>query len=308
MSAINGYVNLAQLSFVDAVASEHSFTAAAAKCHVTQPTLSNGIRQLEEELGGRLFERTTRSVRLTELGQHLLPYVREVLNAQKMLLSQTKTFLHPTQHLIRVGTSPLMNSALLGVMLDPFRRAHADVDIVLREMNMADLYRMLDAGLLDYVLGVVDAHKARWRATPLYEEPLLFIPPGAAPSYDRSLASVRIDDIAHETFVMVPDACGLARATRALFRTQRKKLQEYRGEAMGYRVLEEWAALKIGAAILPKSKVTTSHAYSIKDKADRDVTIAFEAVWVGGAGRPEHLLAFERHLRKVVPGIVRGVA
>jgi len=55
---------------------------------------------------------------------------------------------------------------------------------------------------------------------------------------------------------MVPDACGLARATRALFRTQRKKLHEYPGQAMGYRVLEEWAALKIGAAILPKSKVT----------------------------------------------------
>jgi DNA-binding transcriptional LysR family regulator len=301
-------VNLAQLSFVDAVASERSFTAAADKCHVTQPTLSGGIRQLEEELGGRLFERTTRSVRITEFGQQLLPYVREVLNAQRMLVSQSKTFLHPAQRLIRVGTSPLINSALIGVLLEPFRRTNPNVEIVLREMNMTDLHRMLDAGLLDYVLGVVDVHKARWRATPLYEEPLLFIPPSAAPSYNRNQASVRLDDIAQETFVMVPDACGLARTTRALFRTHRKKLHEYPGEAMGYRVLEEWAALKIGAAILPKSKVTSSHAYPIKDKADRDVTIAFEAVWVGGAGRPEHLLAFEQHLRKVVPGIVRGVA
>jgi hypothetical protein len=66
---------------------------------------------------------------------------------------------------------------------------------------------------------------------------------------------------------MVPDACGLARVTRPLFRTQRKKLHEYPGEAMGYRVLEEWAALKIGAAILPKSKVTSRVAYPIKDKA-----------------------------------------
>ena len=77
---------------------------------------------------------------------------------------------------------------------------------------------------------------------------------------------------------------------------------------MGYRVLEQWAALKIGSAILPKSKVTSSSAYPIKDKAGREVTIAFEAVWVGGAGRPEHLVAVEQHLRKVVPGIVRGVA
>jgi DNA-binding transcriptional LysR family regulator len=95
---------------------------------------------------------------------------------------------------------------------------------------------------------------------------LLFIPPSAAPAYHRSLTSVRINDIAHETFVMVPDACGSARATRALFREQRKKLHECPGEAMGYHVVEEWAALKIGAAILPKSKVTSSHAYPIKDK------------------------------------------
>ncbi len=107
---------------------------------------------------------------------------------------------------------------------------------------------------------------------------------------------------------MVPDACGLARTTRALFRTQRKKLREYPGEAMGYRVLEEWAALKIGAAILPKSKVTSRAACPITDEAGRAVTIAFEAVWVAGADRAEHLLAFERHLRNVVPGIARGVA
>ena len=76
---------------------------------------------------------------------------------------------------------------------------------------------------------------------------------------------------------------------------------------MGYRVLEEWAALKIGAAILPKSKVTSRAAYPITDKAGREVTIAFEAVWIGESGRVEHLPAFERHLRKVVPGIIRGI-
>jgi hypothetical protein len=58
----------------------------------------------------------------------------------------------------------------------------------------------------------------------------------------------------------------------------------------------------------PKVENAERGAYPIKDKAGRDVTIAFEAVWVGGAGRPEHLLAFEEHQRKVVPGIVRGVA
>lgn len=73
-------------------------------------------------------------------------------------------------------------------------------------------------------------------------------------------------------------------------------------------MLDEWAALKIGAAILPKSKVTSSHAYPITDKTGRGLMIGLEAVWTGGHDRPAHLLAFEQHLRKVVPGIVRGVS
>jgi hypothetical protein len=46
-----------------------------------------------------------------------------------------------------------MNSTLLGIMLEPFCRAHAGVDIMLREMNMTELYRILDAGRLDYIFG-----------------------------------------------------------------------------------------------------------------------------------------------------------
>ena len=142
-----------------------TFTAAAAECCVTQPTLSNGIAQLEGELGGRLFVRTTRKVALTPLGLHLLPYVNEVLKARASLIHQTQVFLSPGKRLIRIGTSPLVSANLLGLMLEPFRLRNPDVDVVLREMNMADLYRMLDGGLLDFVFGVAKAHKGPWIAT-----------------------------------------------------------------------------------------------------------------------------------------------
>lgn len=64
-------MNLSQLRFAQAVAELQSFSRAAEHCHVTQPSLSNGIAQLENELGGKLFERTTRSVHLTPFGKHL---------------------------------------------------------------------------------------------------------------------------------------------------------------------------------------------------------------------------------------------
>jgi LysR family hydrogen peroxide-inducible transcriptional activator len=240
---------------------------------------------------------------------HVLPYIDEVLSAQASLIHQTQAFLSPDKRLIRIGTSPLVSANLLRLMVEPFRQRNPDVDVVLRERNMTDLYGMLDDGLLDFVFGVADVHKGPRSATLLYEEPLLFIPRGAVWSNGPRPRSVTLKDIAAETYVMVPDACGLSRATRALFRSQRRKLHEYSGEAMSYQVLEEWAALGIGAAILPKSKVATSRhaAFAITDKSGLDVTIGFEASWSRTGTRSPHLLEFANHLRKVVPGIVDGL-
>jgi LysR family hydrogen peroxide-inducible transcriptional activator len=302
-------MNLSQLRFAHALASAGSFTAAAAECFVTQPTLSNGIAQLEDELGERLFVRTTRKVSLTPFGAHLLPCIADVLKAQATLVLQARAFLKPEKRLIRIGTSPLINTQLLGLMIEPFKRDHRDVDMVLREMNMADLYRMLEAGQLDFVFGVADVQKGPWLRTPLYREALLFIPRGREWPGTNSARSVALKDIAEETFVMVPDACGLARATRALFRTHRRKLHEYPGEALSYQVLEQWAGLGIGAAIMPKSKLSSEAkgAWPIIDKTGREVMVSFEATWRKGSDEAGVLQAFARHLRDVAPAIVSGL-
>lgn len=303
-------MHLSQLRFAMSVASKKSFTSAASECCVTQPTLSNSIAQLEDELGARLFVRTTRKVELTPFGVHVLPYITEVLNAQTVLLSQAKAFLHPAQRLIRIGTSPLLNASMLGPIFEPFRRDNPDVDIVLREMNMADLHHMPDRGLLDYVFGVAGIHKKRWHTAFLYDEPLFFIPRASRPPSGPRRESVNVKDISNETYVMVPDACGLSHVTRALFRSHKRKLKEYPGEAISYQVLQDWAALGIGAAVLPKSKVTGNQraVYPIKDKADREVRITFEAIWYRDEARAPHLHAFERHLCEVVPNLVREMS
>ncbi|HAT32235.1 MAG TPA: LysR family transcriptional regulator [Janthinobacterium sp.] len=302
-------MNLSQLKFAQAVAASGSFTAAATDCCVTQPTLSNAIAQLEDELGERLFARTTRKVTLTPFGAHVLPHVADILDAQATLLRQAEAFLRPDRRLIRIGTSPLLSSKLLGLMIEPFRQAHPAIDVVLREMNMKDLYRMLAEGLLDFVFGVAKVQPGSWHTAPLYEEALLFIPRGKTWAPQADASSVPLIDITNETYVMVPDACGLSRATRALFRSHRRKLHAYSGEAMSYQVLEEWAELGIGAAILPRSKVGGGRqpAYPITGKDGREVRIGFEASWSRSGSNAPHLLEFAQHLRLAVPGIVAAL-
>lgn len=302
-------MNFNQLRFATALASTRSFTLAAKDCCVTQPTLSNGITQLEAELGERLFVRTTRQVTLSTFGTHVLPYIIDILNAQSAMVFQTKTFLFPDKKLIRIGTSPLVSANLFGLMIEPFRLQYPDVDIVLREMNMKDLYRMLDEGLLDFVFGVANINKGSMITSFLYDEPLMFIPRGGVWPNPPHILSVQLKDIADETYVMVPDACGLSHTTRTLFRSNRRQLHEYSGEAMSYQVLEEWASLGIGAAILPKSKITSSKnaSFRITDKSNNEVIIRFEASWSRTNINATHLLEFSNHLCNVVPSIIAGL-
>ena len=290
------------------VAELGSFTRAADELGLSRAMVSTHVRRLEKRFGLRLLNRTTRKVALTPFGVHVLPYIDQVLAARASLVHQTQAFLSPDKRLIRIGTSPLISAHLLRLMIEPFRIQHPSVDVVLREMNMTDLYRLLDDGLLDFVFGVAGTHKGPLIATFLYEEPLLFIPRGGVGSNALRPQSVQLKDIAGETYVMVPDACGLSRATRALFRSQRRKLHEYSGEAMSYQVLQEWAALGIGAAILPSSKVANGQAsVPITIKSGHQASLAFEAIWSRAATRSGHLLEFATHLRKVVPGIVSGL-
>jgi LysR family transcriptional regulator, hydrogen peroxide-inducible genes activator len=295
-------MNLSQLRFASAVAATGSFTAAAAQCCVTQPTLSNGVAQLEAELGSRLFVRTTRKVTLTAFGAHLLPHITSLLSAQQQLHAQAQAFLQPEQRSIRIGTSPLVSAQLLGLLIEPFRARYPSIDVVLHQLNMQDLERLLGEGQLDFAFAMADGQKGPWIATTLYDEPLRYVPRGATWPGGAPPRSVRFHDIADELFVMVPDSCGLSRATRALFRRHRRKLREYPGEAMSYQVLEEWAALGLGAAILPGSMLATSASRAscpITDKSDRLVSIKFEARWPRAA-LSAHLSAFADHLRGTV--------
>jgi len=308
-------MTLSQLSFAKAVAASGSFTAAAAACSVTQPTLSNGIAGLETALGQRLFTRTTRRVALTEFGEQVLPAIADVLAAHEALLLRARAQSQPHKRLIRIGTSPLISPSFLSAIIEPFQQRSPNVDLVYREMNLDDLYTMLEGGSLDFVFGAVGAGKAtgrarKWARATLYREPLRFIPSGGEWDGPQLKRSVHFEDIARETFVMAPNACGLAQATRALFRAHRRTLREYSGQALSYQVLAQWAQLGIGAAILPKSKLGAEPtlSFEIIDKEGRSAPIEFEAVWASTDPSAVHLAAFAEHLCETVPALVAGLA
>jgi len=303
-------MNLQQLRYARALAECGSFVQAADQCAVTQPTLSNGIAQLESDLGQQLFARTTRTVRLTQAGEHLLPDIADILNAQAALMARARALSNPERRLIRIGVSPVVGVKFVDLVIEPFRLENRNVDVIFRELNLAEMVTLLEGGQLDFVFGPADAAPSQlgFEQAAFHEEPLVFVPSSSQKARYRPAKSVTLKDIAHETFVMVPDACGLTQTTRAAFRRRRLKLNEYSGQAMSYRVLQEWAELGIGSAILPRSRLTPGQGRElvIVDGA-KALQIRYRGLWQNGPNTPPEVRRLASFLKEVAPSIVQGL-
>ncbi len=151
---------------------------------------------------------------------------------------------------------------------------------MLREANMRDLRDGLVAGELDVILIPAVEPLPRFERRIIDSEPVVVV--GASPATPDP---VELGETAGEQFILVPDACGLTRFTKQLFGSHDLALRAYPGEASSYRVLEEWANLGLGSAILPRSKLSSAevgHRALLED--GREVTIAYEAVWHPDSG------------------------
>ncbi len=290
--------NLNQLRFVRAVVEAGTFTGAAKICYVTQSTLSTGIALLERELGERLFLRTTRSVALTPFGRRLLPLVDQVLIAQEALSAAAESFLDPEALLARIGVCPLVDSRRMEQLLAPYREANRNVKVVLEQLQGRETREALEEGMFDFVLGPVEPRRTRLERSRLYDDVLVYVRGGDATDPEASNAPVRLDEIADDVFLLLQDTCGLTSLTRQMFRSRRLLLTAYEGKAVSYQVLEEWARVGVGSAILPRSKLSSPEiGHPLLLSNGRPAMIRFEAVWSSTTSRAPHLDALARHLK-----------
>jgi DNA-binding transcriptional LysR family regulator len=270
-------MNFQQLRFVVAVADLRSFTSAADFCCVTQPALSNAIAQLEEEIGSKLFERTTRSVTLSDFGESMIDEIRGILDAKSRLMIHSAEYLARDDHFVRIGMSPLISNDFVAALLARITVIDSSLNIILSEINKGDIQPALEAGDIHFGLGPEPWDQTQLKSAPIYSEPLLYvsgIPNGPL------VEPATLDILTGKQVLMVVDDCGLSIAVRRLIRDNQLRLTEYQGKALGYGVLEKWAQLGIGVALLPASKVADlSRARPLGDTTGAAVSIEFHACW-----------------------------
>ena len=294
-------MNFSHLKFVKATSAFKSFSKAAEFCHVTQPTLSNGISKLEEELGEKLFTRTTRMVALTPFGETLLLTIDSILNLRDMVYLIAKEFSDPETVVLKIGMSPLVNTKFVTLLTNSYKAQNENHEILLIEENLDVLDEKLNNRELDLILVPIVKKSSSKKSLRLYDEDLFFID-----HVDSPHSKVLINEIREKTFVMVPDSCGLSEITRSLLRTTRHEAKEYEGKALSYQVLADWASHGLGSAILPKSKILPHISKRQIFKSNKPVKISFEAKWASKNSKPLNKVI--AHFKNNIDEIVRGLS
>ncbi|HEY2516445.1 MAG TPA: LysR family transcriptional regulator [Polyangiaceae bacterium] len=146
-------MDLDALRCLDAVATTLNFRAAAGRLHLSPSALSERVRQLEDELGVRLFERNTRRVRLSDSGRRLLPLAREILAGVGRLTAVAMVPGPRSEYELHVGTRYELGISWLCPALKPLGRSHPERTIHLYNGDSPDLLMRLERGDLDAVVG-----------------------------------------------------------------------------------------------------------------------------------------------------------
>ncbi|MBI5278256.1 MAG: LysR family transcriptional regulator [Burkholderiales bacterium] len=146
-------VTTRQLQAFLAIARLGSFTRAADEIFVTQAGLSLMLKDFEAQVGARLFDRTTRSVRLTPAGESLLPTVRRMMADWESATSNVGRLAADAEQRVSLAATPLIASSVLPRWLQAFHDAHPAVRVSISDLDRRQILLGIEAGELDVGLG-----------------------------------------------------------------------------------------------------------------------------------------------------------
>ena len=150
-------MNLKQALYIQTIAREGNITAAAKKLYVSQPSLSQMVRQVENEYGVTLFDRTVSPLRLTYAGEKYLQAAKTMLAANERLENELREIRQENSGLLRLGISVQRAIQILPVALPWFTMQYPKVSIDLREEGSARLEQLLEDGEIDLALAAIES-------------------------------------------------------------------------------------------------------------------------------------------------------
>ena len=196
--------SLRQLQYAVAVADERNFRKAAEKCHVSQPSLSAQLAQLEDALGARLFERDRNRVIPTPAGDELLARARRLLAEVDALAAAARHLGDPLAGTLRVGIIPTVSQYVLPALVAAVRDSHPKLGILWTEEKTQVLLAALQAGNLEAALIAQLPALGEVECVQIAEDPFVLAGPRGHPLLKKR-GPVRNEELAGERLLLLDD-------------------------------------------------------------------------------------------------------
>jgi LysR family hydrogen peroxide-inducible transcriptional activator len=260
--------SLRQLQYVVAIAQELSFRRAALRCHVSQPSLSAQLAQLERALGVQLFERDRRRVLLTGAGQALLARAERVLLEADDLVEAAARAGDPLAGTIQIGVIPTISPYLLPALTPALRGKFKRLTVAWVEDKTDVLIERLGTGALDAAVVALEADLGEVDRAVIAIDPFMLVVPRDHPLGAKA-APAPAGDLRGADVLLLDDGHCFREQALAVCSTARAKETEFRATSLS--TLVQMVAGGAGVTLIPALAVATElRRAKVRVRAFRD--------------------------------------
>jgi LysR family transcriptional regulator, hydrogen peroxide-inducible genes activator len=242
-------LKLKDLRYLVAVADLRHFGRAAARCFVSQPTLSAQLKKLEQDLGVQLIERAPNNVALTPAGEEIVARARRILEASEEVVTLASGHRDPLAGRLRVALLPTIGPYLLPRVASAIRRRLSRLELRLYEYQTAPMLEKLHDGQLDVGILALPVELDGLESRELYREAFMVAVPERHPLAARE--TLRVADLRGATLLLLEDGhCLRDQALEVCSRAGVREQQDFRATSL--ETLRQMVATGAGVTLLPE--------------------------------------------------------
>lgn len=196
-------MELRQLEYFQAVSRLQNFTRAAEELHVAQPSITNSIQKLEEELGVLLFDRSQKKVSLTPEGKAFYTRIEKILFDIRQSIHEMEDFRKLNKGTIKFAAPPMIGAYLFPDIFNLFKTAYPNLDLVVYEEGSLAARAMLEREELDLGMIILPECAAMLNTVPITQEEIMLC---LSPKHRLSTATVvGFEQLQEEPFVLLKE-------------------------------------------------------------------------------------------------------
>jgi len=195
------HISLGQIRAFVTVASTRSFTRAAEVLALSQPALTNRVRQFEEALGLRLFDRSTRSVELTHTGRELLPIFLRLVTEFEGAVVNARDFVSKAKGVVRLACLPSCAATLLPDLIARFQLDHPNVTFEVEDALNSSIATLVREDRVDFGIGMADEADGDLEQIKLFDDALIVVHPAGHPIAEP--AKVTVEALASHPLILM---------------------------------------------------------------------------------------------------------